>query len=48
MGWLYFTLKNGRLIDELGVVCFANAPLFADANEAEAWLEQNDERGSVR
>ena len=46
--WPYFTLRAGRLVDEDGVVCFLSAPLFATSAEAEAWLEEQDERGSVR
>ena len=45
--WPYYTLRNGRLYDddeyELGT-----APDFKSVDEAEAWLVENDERGSVR
>jgi hypothetical protein len=50
--WPYYELINGRLClrTKRGVakVAFPSAPMFADAAQAEAWLEANDLRGNVR
>ena len=46
--WPYYTLRNGKLYDETDRWCLRHAPLFANAAEAEAWLEEQDERGNVR
>lgn len=54
--WPYFTFVDGNLFYDVGdrrgtklVRAFTNrAPKFANAAEAEAWLEANDERGNVR
>lgn len=48
MEWAYYSLSNGRLIDEDGYEGNKAWPSFASAEEAENWLVDNDERGSVK
>ena len=46
--WPYLYLdKNGELLDENGDKLFNNIPKFNSMEEAEQWLEDNDERGTV-
>ena len=53
--WPYYMLRDGKLLEEYVRYgrayyrcAFPKAPLFANAAEAEAWLEAQDERGNVR
>lgn len=48
MEWFYLTLKDGRLIDDDGYEANPNWPSFAIEAEAEAWLEAEDIRATVR
>jgi hypothetical protein len=45
-GLLY--VRRGNRSYGLPVLAFQNAPRFADAAAAEAWLKANDLRGNVR
>lgn len=47
MNWDHFYLKNGIIVDEDGHKIFNNAPKFKSVEDAEKWLEKNDERGNV-
>lgn len=47
MDWPYYTLENGKLVDEAGNIDFPEKT-FNSAAEAEKFLEDNDYRGSVR
>lgn len=48
MEWGYFRInQEGRLVDENGYKQFSSAPDFATVEEAEQWLVDNDERGTV-
>jgi hypothetical protein len=47
MNWPYFILVKGRLIDESNHPCFRNAPHFKSVQEAENWLIDQNERGTV-
>lgn len=45
--WLYLYLTNdGKLVDEDGYECIANAPRFSSVAEAETWLEEEDIRAN--
>jgi hypothetical protein len=47
--WPYYTLrKDGTLVHEDGHVVGGGRLKFDSVAEAERWLEQNDERGTVR
>lgn len=47
MSWHYFTLgADGYLYDEEGTRQFSRT--FANASEADLWLESEDIRGSVK
>ena len=48
MEWIYLTLKDGKLYDDDGYLVFLNTPYFKDSQEAGQWLEDNDERATVR
>lgn len=48
MSWEYYTLKNGVLVDDAGEAVLDPGRQFQSIEEAEAWLEENDIRGSVR
>ena len=44
--WPYLTLKGGQLYDESGELA-GNFPMFSCVADAEAYLEENDIRGTV-
>jgi len=46
MNWNYYDFKNGFLYDEDGYKAFDKS--FANGNEAENWLVEQDIRGTVR
>lgn len=46
--WPYFDLREGKLFYDDGARALPNAPSFTDRVEAEAWLIDNDERGTIR
>lgn len=48
MLWEYFTLKNGVLVDDAGDRVLDAGVRFESVEQAEAYLEANDIRGSVR
>jgi hypothetical protein len=48
MGWEYFTLKNGVLVDDAGDRVLDAGVRFDSIDAAEAYLEENNIRGSVR
>lgn len=48
MDWTYWTLVNGRLVDEDGDEGNITWPSFNSEAEAEQFLEDNDIRGTVR
>lgn len=46
--WPYLDLVDGKLFED-GFCAFpANTPLFADVDDANAWLADQDVRGTVR
>jgi hypothetical protein len=45
--WQYYEFRNGKLYDEDGYEVFSEQE-FATAADAEAWLVENDIRGTVR
>lgn len=47
MEWPIFSLVAGRLIDECGYNGPDNWPSFATEEDAEAYLEEHDIRGTV-
>lgn len=47
MDWPYLRLQNGRIIDEGGNHQMKNAPVFANMDQANDWLEMTGERGTV-
>ena len=47
MEWPYYTLVNGKLIDDEGIE-LEGTPKFETTEEAEQWLIDNDERGNVK
>lgn len=48
MDWEYYTLCNGRLVDEQGYDIGKNFPSFSSTEQAEAYLIKFDIRGSIR
>lgn len=48
LSWTYWTLKNGRLVDEDGDEGNRTWPSFNNEGEAEQFLEDNDIRGTVK
>lgn len=48
MDWVYVNLVDGRLVYDDGGEINSNWPSFATFEEAEAWLEENDIRATVR
>lgn len=48
MDWPYWTLKNGRLVDEDGDEGNVSWPSFDNETTAEKYLTDNDIRGSVK
>ena len=46
--WTYYSLHGGRLFDDSGKAAFPSAPKFNSAEEANWWLVDQNETGSVR
>jgi hypothetical protein len=47
MNWTYWTIKDGRLVDEDGDEGNTSWPSFETSEEANQYLEDNDIRGSI-
>jgi len=48
MEWLYLTLYEGRLYDDLGNDANPHWPSFRNRKEADDWLVANDVRATLR